>query len=400
MEDGELKEFEKQRGGEIHAVMSFVIALLVLAVGAGIGAKFFIAAVKAKQEEPEVLIPAVLVEAIALGDHQVHISSQGLVKSRRIVRLGSTVGGRVEWISENLVEGGRVTAGEKLVQIEDVNYKAALESAESVLADARLALELEKAKAVQAKRDWDKLGRGVAPNLVLRIPQIASAEAKMKAAESAIDRARRDSERTRIMAPFDGRVRRTEVEVGSVVGPGASVAEIYSDTDLEVRLPFSLEDYGYLREGEVPQFLLRAELGGKSRSWPAELVRIDGEVDRSTLSAYGIAKVILKDGDTAPPPVGLFVEAVIDGGVLERVVEIPRAGLRGEDQVWVVLDSKLQKRRVRVLRSTRDTLVVEGLAGAGFQERDQLVLTRLNAPIEGIDVRAQKSTERGAVEKD
>ena len=199
-------------------------------------------------------------------------------------------------------------------------------------------------------------------------------------------RARRDLKRTTIRAPFDARVRRASVEAGAVVAPGTPVAELYSATDLEVRLPFSLRDFGYLEQGASPEFELTATIGGEARSWPARLDRLEGEVERSTLSGYGIAKVLPNAGDELPP-VGLFVEAVVPGKTLEGVVELPRAAVRGRNEVWVVNDSKLAKRSVEILRSAREELVVRG----NFEKGDRLVLTRLAAPLVGMKVE-QEST--------
>ena len=386
----ELENEERERKGAIHAVMSFVIVLAIVLGGLGVAILFVVNKVKAKQEEPKVIIPTVQVMELKPESHKVLINTQGVVQSRRELMLSSEVGGRVIQVSPQLVEGGRVKEGDLLVEIDPADYRAKVAMAKATLADARLALEVEKAKAVQAKRDWDKLGRGEASDLVLRKPQIESAEARIDSTLAEVERAERDLNRTKVLAPFDGRVRTDDVEEGAVVMPGSRLAEIYSDKELEVRLPFSLRDFGYLGGTETPEFSLGATIGGELRTWPAKIDRIEGEVERATLSGYAMAKVLPSNDAPQFPPVGLFVEATVSGRMLESVVEIPRSAIRGQNEVWVENGGELHKREVEILRSMRERLVTRGT----FEPEDRLVLTRLDAPLIGMKVLVDEETNK------
>lgn len=377
--------YEEDRTGAIHAVFSFVIALVLL--GGGIAAAIAFVATKPDPEKKEEtrLLPTVRVRPLEMGRHEVRIVTQGVVSSMREVELAAEVGGRVISIAPELVEGGTVSEGRVLVEIDPTNYAAALARAESVLADAELALEQERAQAEQAALDWEKLGRGEPGDLVLRKPQIKAAKARIESAEAEVRRAEEDLRRATIRAPFDARVRSVEVETGAVVASGTRVAELYSATELEVRLPFSLRDFGYLDADASPEFELTAMIGGELKRWPARLDRVEGEVERATLSGYGFARV-LPDAAGGLPPVGLFVEAVVPGRTLDEVVMLPRASVRGRDEVWVVHDNRLAKRQVEILRSGREELVVRG----NFEAGDELVLTRLTAPLTGMEVEQEE----------
>ena len=420
---------EGRRTGAIHAVLSFVIALglLVLAVVAIIF--FVVSKPEAEKKDEEESIPTVLVRPLVTGSHDVTILTQGVVRSVREVSIAAEIGGRVEWISDELIGGGVVKGpveltkaemterrrneedasgwfykskeggedtwvrSQVLVRLDSADYKAALARAEAGLADARLVLAQEEALAEQADLDWKKLGRGAAGPLVLREPQIAAAKARIESAKADVAKAERDEERTSILVPFAARVRKAHVEVGAVVAPGTPVAELYSSSELEVRLPFPLEDFGYLEPGASPEIQLRASIGGREKTWRAVMDRLEGEVERSTLSGFGIARV-LPNEDGELPPVGLFVNAEVPGETLEDVVELPRSAVRGADEVWVVSEGLLVKRRVQILRAKREVLVVRG----DFAEGDQLVLTRLAAPILNSKVEAELEGEAGDAE--
>ena len=65
-----------------------------------------------------------------------------------------------------------------------------------------------------------------------------------------------------------------------------------------------------------------------------------------------------------PPPVGLFVQAEIEGRLVDNVTVLPRSALRNDSQVLVMdEDRRLQYRTVEILRIYRDEVyIVEGLS--------------------------------------
>lgn len=375
---------ETARREDLHAVWSLVWVLALLVTAVAVAVVLMVNQVKTTQLDVPRPVAAVDVVPLQPGSHTVNLTSEGIVQSRREVALAAEVAGRVISVSPSLIEGGRVKQGDILATIDDADYQVALERAKSAVAEAELSIEQESARGVQALRDWQKLGRGEAPALVLRKPQIAAAEARLASARAEVERALRDIRRTSITAPFCGRVRKAHLEEGSFVNPGAAVAEIYSDEDVEVRLPFSLADYAQSLQEQTPPFPVQAMIAGKAEVWQAELDRLEGEIDRATLSGYAIARIQPNEQGKFPA-VGLFVRAHLSGKTLDNVVEIPRAALRGAHDVWVLEEGKLAKRRAEVIRASRDTLIVTG----DFQPGDQLVTTRLAAPVPGMEMKAR-----------
>ena len=186
------------------------------------------------------------------------------------------------------------------MQIDSADFRSALAAAEVRLAEAGLALEQERARVEQARLDWAKLGNGKPRNaLVLREPYLVAAEAMVESAQQDLLKARRDVERTEIHAPFAAAVRAVNVEVGAVASAGMMVAELYSADDLEVRLPVSLEDFGVLGRDERGEarggVRLRGKIGTQVYEWQGELVRVDPEIDRETLSASVVVRVMREE---------------------------------------------------------------------------------------------------------
>lgn len=395
------EKLEQDRKTQVRAVVSFVVILAIIGITI-LGIVILVVNKReAKEEKKERIVPAVVAALVKNSDYAVEISTQGVVESARRTMLAAEVGGRVMEISPNLKRGGEVKEGERLVQIDPADYRSALANSEVGLADAELALEQERARVEQAELDWEKLGRGDPTNpLVPRGPQLAAAEARAGSSREEAARARRDVERTEIFAPFSAGVRSANVEVGAVVAPGTMVAELYAIKDVEVRLPLSLEDFGFLsrdENGEVKgEVTLTGKIGTKEFSWKAKPVRLDPEIERETLSASVVVKVEAADRAEFPlPPVGLFVDADLDGETLPDVAEIPRRGLlEGNRVITVDSEGKIDFREVEVVRLTEKTAVVH----KGLEAGDRVVLTRLTAPVVGMAVEVETTEKTEADE--
>ena len=132
------------------------------------------------------------------------------------------------------------------MKIEKRDYELALISTESSLFQARLTLEREEAEAKLASIEWKRVGKGDASSLTLREPQLAQARAVLAAAEAAYEQSKRNLERTSIIAPFDGRVRKKMVDLGTNLIPGSRLADIYATASFEVRLPIADKDIPFL----------------------------------------------------------------------------------------------------------------------------------------------------------
>ncbi len=355
------------------------LGIVIITVG-GSGLLWKLRPRPVEEEIPQLITPVSVIKT-AKRDVVLQIVSQGVLEAKTLTTAASEVSGKVLMVSPQFEAGGRFVKGDVLLEIDPADYKAVLAQAESAVADARLALKVEKAKAEQAVRDWKKLGRAQAPSeLVKRTPQLASAEARLTAAIASVEKAQRDLERTRLRAPYDGRIIRTHTDLGSFVAMGSPLADFYKTGDLEVRLPLSLEDFEFIR-GVGSEVSLTTETEVNARSWKAVIVRQDSEVDRRTRSMHLIAAV--DEGDDAFLVPGLFVRASIVGTILEEVIELPRKALLGQDQVLVVSpDNTLNRRAVTVARTGQDTAIISG----GLGEGEQVATTYVPSFIEGMTV--------------
>ena len=374
-------------------VIRSILPLLIIAAAGG-GFSYMLANKKAPPRvDVHVHRQSVKVMTAAESSVAVVLPSQGILESQRTTMLASEVAGRVIKVSPKFFVGELFEEGETLVELDSADYEAAFQQAEATLADAKLAEASEKAKAEQAIRDWQKLGGTDKPNdLALRKPHLESAAARIKAAEAALVKARRDVTRTAIKAPFRGRLRSKATEIGSILAPGARVAEIYSVGAYEVRLPLSLDDYAFLEDQKTGgKVTLHAAHAGQRLNLVATIKRIEGEVDRASRSVYVVAEI--SEGKEATDLIkpGLFVKADVEGRTLAKVIRVPRRAFLDERRLLVVTpDNKISFREVEVLRGDSSDLFVH----SGLKAGERVVVTALGSPVEGMNVEVLADNNR------
>ncbi len=351
-----------------------------------------------KADPPDPPVPSIEVIEVQPQTRRLMVRSQGTVAARRSTMLSAEVSGRIVDTSDDFVAGGFFDRGEVLVSIDPVDYETALAEAESRLAQARLALEQEEARSRQARREWDALGRGEASPLTLRKPQLARARADVNAAEAAVARAERNLERTRVKAPYDGRVREILADIGDVVaGPSTPLARIYSTDYAEIRLPIEPRETAFLHlpgepdaggENEPPSpVLLSAEIGRGTQVWTGTLHRTEGVIDPRNRLIPLVARVDRpyepQGGNRVPLKVGQFVRADIVGKTIEDAIVIPRAAVFQSDKVLVVKpDNTLERRTVTVLKTNEDDVILSG----GLEAGERISLTTVEFYVKGMSV--------------
>jgi RND family efflux transporter MFP subunit len=365
---------------------------------------------KTERRQPPPVVPVVDVTAVKATDYQVRAHTRGTVSPRTESTLIPEVSGRVIEIAPNFRQGGFFEAGDVLLKIDPRDYENAVTVARSELARARIDVEEEQARSEQAVRDWKRLGEAGEPSdLVLRIPQLASAKAGVAAAQARLEQAATDLERTRIVAPYAGRVLEKNVDVGQYVSPGSVLASVYAVDYVEIRLPLTNEQLEYVRlperyrgeqevQGENPEVIVTARIGQREFSWKGRILRTEGAIDTRSRQLFAVAQVddpYARYEDRPPLKVGQFVEAEIVGETLFDVFVIPRAALRASDQVLIVDDEdRLQRRQVEVLWSEGEQVVI----GAGLHDGDRISSTNLPYAIGGTPVRI-RGEEREPAER-
>ena len=345
---------------------------------------------EAKFQEPKI-IPQLVETMVAYpSEVSAKISSQGTIRPEHEIFITSELSGKVAWVSESFLDGAGFRTGDTLMKIEKRDYELALISTESSLFQAKLALEREEAESNLASIEWKRVGKGDASSLTLREPQLAQARAVLAAAEAAYEQSKRNLERTSIIAPFDGRVRKKMVDLGTNLIPGARVADIYATASFEVRLPIADKDIPFLgipldgtsiNLASRPDVKLSTSYGGEELEINGYIVRSESEIDLKTRMISVIATIPISKSNTRFK-VGMFVNAEIQGSSFPGVTVVPRSAVK-DDMIWVVIDQELRRKSVEVIRYEKDFAFISN----GLNKNDRILITRLSSYVDGMPVR-------------
>jgi RND family efflux transporter MFP subunit len=326
------------------------------------------------------------------------VTSHGTVQARTEATLVAEVTGRVVSVSPSFAAGGFFEAGEELVRLDPRDYELAVTRSRADVARAETVVAREQAEADVARQEWAALGRsGAPPALVARGPQLAEAQAAVSAAQAALGQAELHLERTRIRAPFAGRIREKLADVGQYLGPGQALARMYAADYAEVRLPVPDDQLAFLdlpfayrgatETERGPAVRITATFAGARHEWTGRIVRTEGEIDPETRTLNLVARIdrpYERRGNRPPLAVGMFVESTIQGREVPGLVTLPRVALRdgSEPRVLVLEGDVLHFRGVTVLRRQGDIVVIsEGLAAG-----DRVCVSPLEAPTDGMRV--------------
>ena len=369
--------------------MKKYIGLIILVLSIVIAGILIKSRSVAVAEEKKVDIPYVKTMMIFPRTVKATIYSQGIIQPDSELNLLSELTSRVEWISSKMEPGSSFKKGDTLLLLDKRDYELALISAESQVLNAKVNLEREQAESELAKKEWKRVGAGSGSDLALRKPQMAQAKATYAAAEASLEQAKRNLSRTVFLAPFDGRVRNSKIELGTTVFPGTLIGNIYATNAYEVRLPIADQDV----------FFSGLEFNGKkikdnkrldviiiqgNNQWPAKVVRTEAEIDPITRMMAVVAKIENVDNQmyTTPLAVGQFVQAKISGIELNRISVLPRSSVRNES-VWVVdKQMTMQNRSVEVIRNESEFALI----GEGFETGDKLLTSRVSSLVNGLKV--------------
>ena len=248
---------------------------------------------KPPEEKAEVdNTPIVAVELVTVAPMTLTVDSYGVVKPKYETELVAQVSGQIVDLSPIFVRGGFINKGQLLARIDPNDYKAALIEAQANMASARAALEKERAQGQVAEREWKRITDTSPTELSLRKPQLAQELARVKSAQAAVLRAKRNLERTEIRAPYDAMIESRNIGLGSYVGTGSMVGKLLGTDVAEVRLPVADNQLQFLLgNGVNSQVQLKGTFAGIDTQWHAQIARSEGVIDNKSRMSYLVAEI-------------------------------------------------------------------------------------------------------------
>jgi membrane fusion protein, multidrug efflux system len=343
-------------------------------------------AVPAHAQQPPAAVPVGVVKA-ELRPIADTLEFVGRVDAINRVAIKARVDGFLDAVL--FKEGDPVKEGDPLYRIEQGLYQAAVEQAQGAIERSKAAKALTE---IQLQRAQDLLDKNAGTAVARDQAQAADQQAKgaIMTDEANLATAKINLGYTDIKSPIAGKVSKTNVTKGNVVGPSSgTLTTIVSQNPMYVTFPVSQRDFLRARErgGQVDIANIKAGLrfaDGTVYDQAGQINFIDVTVDRAT-------DTVLVRATFPNPSSGLtdgqLVRINLESGTAKEKVVVPQSALIADQEgiyVFAVEDGKAVVKRVKVGgESGTDSIVDSGLAAG-----DLVIVEGLQGVRPGAAVRA------------
>ncbi len=320
------------------------------------------------------------------------IELTGNTQSSNTVNLVARVAGYLQ--SVNFKDGSIVKKGDLLFVIEPEPYQANVQLAQATV-------EQRQATLTQATSEYERQQRLIKQKATSESDlenwqaQRDGAKAGLDEANANLELARINLGYTRIVAPFDGRVGRHQVDPGNLVGPGAATQLATIDQLAPIYVYFNVDEQDVLRlraslraAGKTLKDVEPVKLGiglQNETGYPHEatLDFVASDVDQSTGTLQ--ARGVIANQDYVFLP-GLFVRVRVPVGTTDNALLVPDRAVgidqRGHYLLVVGQDDVVAQRVVQIGALNDDMRVIE----QGLSADDRVVIDGLQRAIPGSKV--------------
>jgi RND family efflux transporter MFP subunit len=296
-------------------------------------------------------------------------------------------------LKQNYKDGDHVRAGQLLFQIDDREYKAALDQALGDLGQKaadykKNQQDLSRYKPlydqqVISKQDYDHVNQST-----------RASAAAVASAQAAVETAKLNEQWTQVNSPIDGIAGIAKTQVGNLVSPTSLLTSISQLDPIKVEFPISEREYLHFADR-----INRHEKDGDSKQDPdLEMVLADGStykyrgrfyvanrqvnVDTGTIKIQGI----FPNPDNVLRP-GLYAKIRSNTDVQKAALLVPQAAVletQGQYQVAVVgADNKVTLRMVTTGKQVGDLRIID----QGVSVGERVITEGLQKVSDGMEVK-------------
>ncbi|MEA2336672.1 MAG: HlyD family secretion protein [Thermoanaerobaculia bacterium] len=259
------------------------------------------------------------------GNLQSTVSATGTLNAVTSISVGTQVSGQV---SELLVDfNDQVKKGQLLARIDPT-------LAMQAVTDAQANLEKAQAQALMASRDYQRnrelTNDGLVARSAFEVSQSGAtvANAGVKSARVALDRARQNLSYTSIYAPIDGVVVERNVQQGQTVAASLSAPQLFliaNDlSQMQILAQVGESDIAQIKEGQPVSFTVQA-LTGQTFKGTVKQVRLQSTTTDNVVNYTVVVSVPNTDGKLLP---GMTARVQFLTRQADNVLKVSNSALR------------------------------------------------------------------------
>jgi len=333
---------------------------------------------------PEVVVTPVIEKDVPLYSEWVG-TTEGFVNAEIHPKISGYL------LKQSYKDGDHVRAGQLLFQIDDREYKAALDQA---LAD----LAQKQADYQKNKQDLDRYTPLLAASVISpqdfdHVNQTTRAsKAAMKAAQAAVESAKLNENWTQVSSPIDGVAGIAKTQVGDLVGNSTLLTTVSRLDPIKVEFPISEKEYLHFADK------IRAREEGTRTGGPyLQMILADGSTykyqgqfyvaNRQVNVQTGTIKIqgLFPNPDYILRP-GLYAKIRSATDTQHDALLVPQSAVletQGQYQVAVVdADNRVSMRAVKTGKQVGDLRIIE----EGIKPGERVIIEGLQKVADGMTV--------------
>lgn len=343
-----------------------IVAILVFTIGLAYGLMRYLISLK---EEPKSRPPVEMVRYVSAEEVRYvrlfsPVEAKGRLASISELDIVAEAAGKIEIAKIPLKKGAQFSKGDLLFTVYPDEAVLALKARKSqfltllvnMMPDIRIDYpKFEKAfvdfyQSIQLDKPLPSL-----PSLEDQAFKTFLASRNILSEYFTISRDELSLERRKVYAPFDGTYIDVLLEAGAYTNAGGRVAKAIRTDELELEIPLERFHSDFVSIGDPVKVV--SERRGKS--WDGKVIRKSQFIDPSTQSQSVFIKVINKNRDAVLA--GEWLTAVFQGQEIDGVMQVNRNAIFNTNEVFIVVDGRLQKKEINIVKVNEKTLLFNGL---------------------------------------
>ena len=366
-------------------IIFIVVALIILLGGSAALSMLFVSMKPEPPRRPDTeLVRYVKADTVKYSDVVSPLAREGRVVSGNEVMLVAEAAGKIEPGNVSLRKGASFKRGDLIATIYKDEMELALKARKSrFLTTITTLLPDIKVDYEESYDDFRKFFAEIEIDKPLpELPETENEQLKIFLASRnilsdyyGIQQDEKRLGRHSLYAPFNGSFTQVNFEAGAYVNTGSQIARMIRTDVLEVEVPVENEQSQWIKIGD------RVQVYSQDRSVvrTGEVVRKSDFIDPSTQSRSIFVRVSTRAGDELFP--GEYKMVRFPGQVIPQAMELPRNAVFNSNEVFTVVDGKLNKREINIIKWNEESLIFNGLEEGAIVVAEPLINVKENSPV-------------------
>ncbi|MBT6005476.1 MAG: efflux RND transporter periplasmic adaptor subunit, partial [Prolixibacteraceae bacterium] len=191
-----------------------------------------------------------------------------------------------------------------------------------------------------------------------------------------------------LFAPFNGTFTQVNFEVGGYVNTGGQIAKMIRTDKLEVEVPVPNEQSKWIKIGDKVQVYSKTN----NSVQPGVVIRKANYIDPKFQSRSIFVKI--QNSTVNELLTGEYKKVIFPGQKISAAMEIPRSAVFNSVEVFAIVDGRLKKQVINIVKTNETTLIFNGLEEGIKIVVEPLINVQENSPVGIVGEEQPKSGQK------